>query len=50
MMETTETDMRQSGNKMETMETEHVNEGKEWKQDGNMMETVETAHKRWNGV
>jgi len=24
---------------MEMMETEHVNEGIEWKQDGNMMET-----------
>jgi len=24
---------------METMETEHVNKGIEWKKDGNMMET-----------
>jgi len=24
---------------MKTMETEHANEGIEWKQDGNMMET-----------
>jgi len=27
---------------METMETEHVNDGIECKQDGNLMETMET--------
>jgi len=36
---------------METMETEHINDGIEWKQNGNMMETgwkqmetMETEH------
>jgi len=42
MMEKMET--KQNGNVMKTMETEHVNAGKEWKQDGNMMETMKTEH------
>jgi len=30
-----ETEWKQDGNMMETMETEHLNEGIEWKHDGN---------------